>query len=130
MPNQGVQQIITSKIKFQLWKDLTTWNTDLLQDLHCSVILLLHLGSPTSVPQTAPGSQRSPAAGIQHSQVLHVTFWSELLPDASAAAEVSSSAVRSSIPPCWVSCLVGFYLTSSTATYPGILSSNLLPVIF
>lgn len=102
MLNQGVWQIITYKIKFQLLERLTTWHTDLPKHLHYSVILPLHLGSPTGVAQMASGSQCSPAAGIQHSLVLRVTFWSELPPATSAAAEVSSSAVRSSLLPCLV----------------------------
>jgi len=84
-------------------------------------------GVTSGVPRRPTSFQRSPAAGIQHSQVLHVTFQSELLPATSAAAEVSSSAVTSSIPPCWVFCL--FFLTASTATCSEILSRNLLPVI-
>lgn len=91
MPDQGVWQIVTYNIKFQLLDRLKTQPTNLLKYLHCGVILLLHLRWPTSVPQMATGSQHFPAAGIQHLQVLPVTFGPELLPVTSTASEVSSS---------------------------------------
>lgn len=61
-------------IKFQPLDRLTTQPIDLLKHLHCSVILLLYLRSPTSVPQMASASQHFPASGIQHLQVLPVTL--------------------------------------------------------
>lgn len=112
MPDQGVWQIAMYNTKFQLLERLTTQHTDLLEHLHCSVILLLHLRSPTSVPQMSTGSQHFPAAGIQHLQVLPVTFGPELLPATSTASEVSSSELGVLFPH------AGFFaylLSSSTA---------------
>lgn len=61
-------------VKFQLLDRVTTQPIDLLKYLHCSVVLLLYLRSPTIVPQMASASQHFPASGIQDLQVLPVTI--------------------------------------------------------
>lgn len=114
MPDQGEWQIVTYNSKFQLLDRLTTQPRDLLKYLHWSIILLLHLRSPTSVPQMATASQPFPADGIQHLQVLPVKLGSELLPVTSSASEVSSSVLGVLFPHAGFFCSF-FYLTSSTA---------------